>query len=126
MRSTMLHRNPARMAAALAIAAMFALPSAATAAEPFVPAVTDSSTGVLRELERRDARFIPGVTDSTTGVLRYLDRRGLELRGGDPRTDAAGSGLGYDDAAIAVAAAGVIASLAVIVAGGRRGRTMAA
>jgi hypothetical protein len=104
MRSTMPHRNVARRAAVLVLAAMFALPSAAAAAEPFVP----------------------GVTDSSTGVLRSLERRGLEPGGGDADTDSAASGFGFDDAAVAVAAAGVIASLAVIVAGGRRRRIIAA
>jgi hypothetical protein len=98
----MLHRNVARRAAVLVLAAMFALPSAAAAAEPFVP----------------------GVTDSSTGVLRSLERRGLEP--GDAETDSAASGFAFDDAAVAVAAAGVIASLAVIVAGGRRRRIIAA
>ncbi len=103
MRSTMLQRNVARRAALLVLAATFALPSAAAAAEPYVPGVTDSSTGVLRELERR----------------------GLEPGGGNAATDSTASGFGYDDAAVTVAAAGVIASLAVIVAGGRRRRITA-
>ena len=77
------------------------------AGEGFIPGVTDSGTGVLRELEqrRRDREpFIPGVTDSTTGVLRELERRSIERERLAAATDAA-SGFGWDESEVGLATA---------------------
>lgn len=76
-------------------------PTTAGAADEFIPGVTDSTTGVLAEL---DKRYIPGVTDSTTGVLRELERRRDERQHVASATSTGESGLG-DDAAVAVGAA---------------------
>jgi hypothetical protein len=120
-----IHPRLARAAAAVAVASTLALPHTAAAATGFLPGVTDSSTGVLRTLERqRDARFVPGVTDSTTGVLRERERRGVASGAGADATDSAGSGFGRGDTAIVVAgvlaAAGVVGSLAVLASGRSR------
>ena len=89
------------VAAILAAAAIGS--GAAGAADGYIPGVTDSSTGVLAELERSD-RFIAGATDSSTGVLRELERKGLEPRAIASPTNAGDSGLG-DDATVALGAA---------------------
>jgi hypothetical protein len=73
----------------------------------------------------QDDRFIPGVTDSGTGVLRERERRGVQtptLVASDSRFDLVG-----DDGAVvlggALAAAAVAASLA-LGAGARRRRIL--
>ena len=82
------------------------------AEQPFIPGVTDSGTGVLRELERQSQdRFIPGVTDSGTGVLRELERRTLEGREA-PTASADDSGFGAGPAAVAAGAALAAAAVA--------------
>jgi hypothetical protein len=73
----------------------------AGAADDFIPGVTDSTTGVMAEL---DKRYIPGVTDSTTGVLRELERRREEGHHVASDTSTGQSGFG-DDAAVALGAA---------------------
>jgi hypothetical protein len=111
-------------AAAIALATAIG-PATAAGANEFIPGVTDSSTGVLRELERRSHdRFVPGVTDSGTGVLRELERRRLE-RQEAPTGTAADSGFGIGPAAIAAGAALAAAAVAgslVLVPGARGGR----
>ena len=63
---------------AVVLAALVSPLGAGATNDEFIPGVTDSTTGILRE---RQDRFIPGVTDSTTGVLRELEsnRREREL-----------------------------------------------
>jgi hypothetical protein len=82
---------------------------------------------VLADLGRdgRADRFIPGVTDSGTGVLRERERRGIEtspLVASDSGFDLVG-----DDGAVALggalAVAAVAASLA-LASGGRRRRIL--
>jgi hypothetical protein len=97
----------------------------------FIPGVTDSTTGVVRELERKGYSvedFLPGVTDSSTGVTRDLERRGLEPQTipSSASASAADSGFHYEDAAIGMgavlAAAILMAACAALVAGERRRR----
>ena len=110
------------VAAAAAVVLGASAPGAATAAND--PADGDSASPaiVLAGLGQAD-RFIPGVTDSGTGVLRERERRGIER----PAADASGSGFdlvgdaGAVVAGAALAAAAVAASLA-LGAGARRRR----
>ena len=104
-------------AAAIALSAV----GPAAGANEFIPGVTDSSTGVLRDLERRSHdRFIPGVTDSGTGVLRELERRNA------PTPTAGDSGLGAAPAAIAAGAALAAAAVAgALILVGARSRNVA-
>jgi hypothetical protein len=106
-------------AAAIALGAI----GPAAGANEFIGGVTDSTTGVLRELERRnDARFVPGVTDSGTGVLREREQRQLEREA--PVAMAGDSGFGASPAAIALGAALAVAAAAgaIVLAGSARGR----
>ena len=110
-------------AAAIALSAV----GPAAGANEFIAGVTDSSSGVLRELDRRnDARFIPGVTDSGTGVLRELERRQLGREA--PTAMAGDSGFGASPAAIATGAALAVAAAAaaLVLAGSARGRQIPA
>lgn len=112
------------LAAGAALVAVIA--PGANAAERYIPGITDSSTGVLRELERRhDARspYIPGVTDSSTGVLRELERRSLEPGRSRPAADA-DSGVAAGEAGVAIAAA--LAAAAALALGMRRRRGLVA
>jgi hypothetical protein len=113
-------------AAAILLAVVIAPATALGAGDAYVPGVTDSTTGVLADLERSGRggdRYVPGVTDSATGVLRELERKGLEPRVAAPADP--GSGFGVDDAA-AVAGAGLAASVLAgglaLAAGARRRR----
>jgi hypothetical protein len=120
MRSQLVHVKFLIATVAVVLAALVG-PMTAGAGGEFVPGVTDSTTGVLAELD--DDRFIPGVTDSTTGVLRELERKGLEPQGVGP-TQAGDSGFDYDAAvavggAFAAMAAG-LALLALLAAARRR------
>jgi hypothetical protein len=96
-------------------------PISAGASDEFIPGVTDSSTGVLAELENR---YIPGVTDSTTGVLRELERRSAERpRAVAPATNGGDSGFPSDATAAlgaALAATAAVAVLALLVSARRR------
>jgi len=109
------------VAAAATVVLAVSAPGAATAANDSADGDSASPAIVLAELGRGDQQFIPGVTDSGTGVLR--ERRGIER----PAADASGSGFdlaGVDAAVVAgaaLAAAAVVASFA-LVAGGRRRR----
>jgi hypothetical protein len=86
---------------AVVLAALVGPMTAGAANDEFIPGVTDSTTGVLRELEER---FIPGVTDSTTGVLRELERNRLEHGRGVAHPSAGDSGF-EADTTVAVGAA---------------------
>jgi hypothetical protein len=120
MRSHHAHIRLLVAAAAILLAtaigpAAAANPAAAESAAPpsFVPGVTDSTTGVLRELRLEgdvDASpFVAGVTDSTTGVLRALERQGH-------RPEAAPADYGDAGAGAALAAAAGAGLLATLVA----------
>ena len=110
--------------AAAAVVAAFA-PAAASAANESASGDSASPAIVLAGLGRDAKAYIPGVTDSGTGVLRERERRGVELTAPDP------SGSGFDvvgdDGAVALAgglaAAAVAASLA-LGAGARRRRIL--
>jgi hypothetical protein len=96
-------------------------PGAATAANDSADGDSASPAIVLAELGRGEQRFIPGVTDSGTGVLREREHR----LGERPAPVASDSGfdLAGDAGAVvagAALAAAVVASLAI--AGGRRRR----
>jgi hypothetical protein len=121
MRSQHIHLRFLIATVAIVLAALGG-PMTAGAADEFIPGVTDSTTGVLAQLD--DDRFIPGVTDSTTGVLRGLERKGLEPRDVVSPTNAGDSGFGYDTAvavgAALAAAVAAFASLALFAAARRR------
>jgi hypothetical protein len=110
--------------AAAALLAAFA-PATTSAANDSAAGDSARPAIVLAELGRGADRFIPGVTDSGTGVLRERGRRGIEIR---PLV-ASGSGFDLvgDDGAVALggalAAAAVAASLA-LGAGARRRRIL--
>ena len=110
------------VATAAAVALGVSAPGAATAANDSADGDAASPAIVLVELGRGDQEFIPGVTDSGTGVLRELERR----RGEQPSHVASDSGfdLAGDDAVLALGAAlvaaGVAASLALGAAERRR------
>jgi hypothetical protein len=113
------------VAAAAAIVLGASAPGAATAANEAADGDSASPAIVLAELGRGDQQFIPGVTDSGTGVLRELERS----RGERPAPVTSGSGfdLAGDDGAVALGAlvaAAVAASLA-LGAGARRRRLAA-
>jgi hypothetical protein len=123
MRFLQFHIRLVLATAGIALAAAVG-PTTAGAAGDFIAGVTDSSTGVLRELERtrHDAdRFIPGVTDSTTGVLREIEQR-REARGETSATSAGGSGVDLEKGVLAGAVAAILAaaSLGLVVAGRMR------
>jgi hypothetical protein len=110
------------VAAAAAIVLGASAPGAATAANEAADGDSASPAIVLAELGRGDQQFIPGVTDSGTGVLRELER----TRGERPTPVASGSGfdLAGDDGVLALGAGllavGVAASLALGAAERRR------
>lgn len=112
--------------ATAALVAAFA-PAAAPAANESASGDSASPAIVLAGLgeDGRGDRFIPGVTDSGTGVLRERERRGIELTASDP--SGSGFDLAGDDGAVvlggALAAAAVAASLA-LGAGARRRRIL--
>jgi hypothetical protein len=113
-------------AAAAALVAAFA-PAAAPAANDSADGDSALPAIVLPGLgeDGRADRFIPGVTDSGTGVLRERERRGIQtpaLVASDSGFDLAG-GDGAVVLAGALAAAAVAASLA-LGAGARRRRIL--
>jgi hypothetical protein len=124
-----MHALRVRTKRTIATAAMLAVlaPATAGAAETYIPGVTDSSTGVLAELEKRRAaeeRYLPGITDSSTGVLRELERRALE-RGGT--ADAGDAGLPGEATIVAAAIAAAVAAAGLgLAAAGRRRRVATA
>ena len=106
---------------AVVLAALVSPLGAGAANDEFIPGVTDSTTGLLRE---RQERFIPGVTDSTTGVLRGLENNLRErelLEHGTGRSNVGDSGFEVD---VAVGAALVtlvaLAGVALVAAAKRR------
>ncbi len=120
------HPHIRLVTAATALVLAFS-PGAAAAANDSADGDSASPAIVLAELGHggQADRFIPGVTDSGTGVLRERERRGIEtpaLVASDPGFDLVG-----DDGAVALggalAAAAVAASLA-LGAGGRRRRIL--
>lgn len=104
---------------AVVLAALVGPMAAGAANDEFIPGVTDSTTGVLRELEDR---FIPGVTDSTTGVLRELERNRLEHGGGSGHSSVGDSGFEADVAAGAAVIALVASAGLALLAAARRQR----
>jgi hypothetical protein len=87
--------------------------------------VVDPYGTVALRAESARGEFIPGVTDSTTGVLRELERKGLEPRVVPSTTSADDSGFRYDDAAIgmsAVLAVALLMAATALVASNRRRR----
>jgi hypothetical protein len=115
-----------RLVAAAAAVVLALAPGAATAANDSAAGDSASPAIVLAGTERAEQKFIPGVTDSGTGVLRERERRlGIQtptLVASDSRFDLVG-----DDGALALggalAAAAVAASLA-LGAGARRRRIL--
>jgi hypothetical protein len=113
-----------RLVAATAAILLALAPGAATAANDYAAGDSASPAIVLAGLERSEPQFIPGVTDSGTGVLRERERRGIQ-------TPSIASDSGFDlvgdDGAIAlggaIAAAAIAASLA-LGAGTRRRRIL--
>ena len=103
---------------AVVLAALVGPMAAGAANDEFIPGVTDSTTGVLRELEDR---YIPGVTDSTTGVLRELERNRFEHGGGAGHSSVGDSGF-EADVAVGAALAALVAfgALALLAAARRR------
>lgn len=122
MRSRHIHIRFLIATVAIVLAVLVGPMTAGAAHDPFIPGVTDSTSGVLAQLD--DERFIPGVTDSTTGVLRELERKGLEPRDVASPTNAGDSGFGHDTAiAVGAALAATVvafASLALLAAARRR------
>lgn len=110
------------VAGAAAIVLAASAPGAATAANDSADGDSASPAIVLAELGRGAQQFIPGVTDSGTGVLRERERR----LGERPTPVASGSGFDVpgNDGAVALgaalAAAAVAASLALGAAERRR------
>jgi len=106
---------------AVVLAALVGPMAASAAKDPFIPGVTDSGTGVLRELE---GRYIPGVTDSGTGVLRELENNRRErelLEHGGGHSSLADSGFEADTAAgVALGALVAFAALALLATARRR------
>jgi hypothetical protein len=115
-----------RFVAAAAILMAAVVPASAGAADKYIPEVTDSSTIVRLELERRQAvddRYLPSATDTSTIVRRELEqRRATQERAEAPTS--AGDSLGKD-AVIGAAAALAVAGTGIAVAAGRRRRIMA-
>ena len=107
---------------AVVLAALVSPLAAGAANDEFIPGVTDSTTGVLRELEDR---FIPGVTDSTTGVLRELENNRRErelLEHGAGHSSVGGSGFEADVAVGAALIALVAFAGLALLAAARRSR----
>ena len=115
------HRHLKFLIATVAVLlAMLVGAMSAGAADDFIPGVTDSTTGVMAEL---DKRYIPGVTDSTTGVLRELERNRLQHGRGVAHPSAGDSGFEADTTVAvgaALAATVAFAGLALRAAARRR------
>ena len=115
MHSLRMHTRRLTVAAALLLAA---LAPAGAGAAPYIPGVTDSSSGVLAELDRRQSaeeRYIPGVTDSSTGVLRQFEQDRAQVS-----TGAGDSALPAREALVAASAALAAAAVLVLAAGRNR------
>ena len=129
MRSQQFHTRWLIAAAATVVLAVVVVPAAA--AKP-TAAATIAPDGWAMEYAGPDATitpyvtndFIPGVTDSTTGVMRELERRGLEPQAIPSSPSVDDSGFHWDDAALGMGeglgAAALMTACAALLAGERR------